>query len=188
MRYSPKAICKFYPTLRLPSCRTLIFDKHERLLSRFPILSLRPREWPTTSRINLSTLLAATGPPDAVRCIAKRAELQMPGADRAYIRLSRRSNVVQMRQCYQGKSRKSCGTIYFTRSILCRANFLVCILLNENLPYSLLRSWSTTPSSPSEARSTYRRPVTTATYTFRYVYRERCRREEKKTDDSLPLL
>jgi len=73
--------------------------------------SFRFREWPTTSRINLSTLLAATGSPDAVRCTAKGAKLQMPSADRAYIRLSRRSNVVQMRQRYQGTLRKGRRTV-----------------------------------------------------------------------------
>lgn len=37
-----------------------------------------------------------------MRRVAKGTELQMPGTDGPYIRLSRGSNMVQMRQRYQG--------------------------------------------------------------------------------------
>jgi len=46
---------------------------------------------------------AATGSSNVVQRTAKGTELQMPGADCPYIRLSRGSNMVQMHQRYQGK-------------------------------------------------------------------------------------
>jgi len=58
-----------------------------------------------SSSLNMANLSssAATGFSNIVQRIAEGTELQMPGTDCPYIRLSRGSNMVQMRQRYQGK-------------------------------------------------------------------------------------
>lgn len=63
------------------------------------------------------------------------------------------------------------------------ANPLLClqILYKRKFFLLFLRLWSTIPSFPSEVRDTYHRPVMTATYIFRYVYREEKTRKENKT-------